>query len=148
MPSPHQFSKMMCSSLDELSVLIEQVRDWGTSCALPDRALWTLCLILDELITNSIVHGYRNAPDRPIEVAIERDGGLIRLQLTDFAPAFNPLTLPASLPGGDIEERQIGGLGIHFVRKMSASLDYDYVDAGNRIRLAINITPDGEARGA
>lgn len=139
MNSPQHFSGTIRSNLKELSHLTDQVEDWGLGCALPQKPLWTLCMILDELITNTIVHGYSNKDGQPIDVSIDATAEAIRLTLKDYAPAFNPLAAPEADTAGDIDDRDIGGLGIHFVRKMTSAASYSHDGTANEIRLTINM---------
>ena len=66
----------------------------------------------------------------------------ITLEFADNGVAFNPLLAAMPDLDQDVETRQIGGLGIHFVRQMADSASYVRADeAGdlvNRLRISRN----------
>jgi anti-sigma regulatory factor (Ser/Thr protein kinase) len=57
------------------------------------------------------------------------------LTFTDDGLPFNPLTLPEPRIHVPIEERGIGGLGIHLLRKIADDLHYSRTDGKNRLTL-------------
>jgi anti-sigma regulatory factor (Ser/Thr protein kinase) len=80
-------------------------------------------LAVEEIITNVIVHGYKN-PGGEIHITCQIAGGLAEIEVADTAPAFNPLAIPEPDLGGDIAERRIGGLGIYLVRQVMDEVSY------------------------
>ncbi|WP_147819763.1 ATP-binding SpoIIE family protein phosphatase [Salidesulfovibrio onnuriiensis] len=108
----------------------------------PAKLIFNLTLVLDELITNIISYGYSDMDEHPIEVSIATDGNLIRLRIEDDAEPFNILEAPAPELDTPLEERnrQIGGMGIHIVKKLVNCLRYERKDGRNILTLekAIN----------
>ena len=100
-----------------------------------------LNLSLDELITNTVSYGYRDADEHDIRVTLtERDGALVTV-LEDDGIAFDPFTsAPAPDLEADVEERRIGGLGVYFVKTLMDDVAYERIDNCNRITL-IQRTP-------
>lgn len=101
----------------------------------PDLAFSTnLCL--EELITNTIQYGLGNAPDHTIRVRISRTRDFLEIEVQDDAPYFDPFNA-APLPdvGASVEDRQIGGLGVHLVRSLMDDVLASYDGTGNRITL-------------
>ena len=102
---------------------------------LPDIAFSTnLCL--EELITNTIQYGLSNAPDHAIRIRISRSADCLEIVVKDDAPPFDPFN---SVPTPDIhagvEEREIGGLGVHLVRSLMDEVWATYDGTGNLITL-------------
>ena len=99
-----------------------------------------LTLIVEELFTNSVAHGYRGESDAPIVVALSADSGEVTLMYEDAAPPFDPLSRPP-VPTADlaasVESRPVGGLGIHLVKHLVTSAHYAREDDRNRLRLAV-----------
>ncbi len=101
----------------------------------PDLAFATnLCL--EELIANIIQHGLRGADDRFIQVRINSSEEWLEIILKDDAPQFDPFA-EAPLPDleASIDDRPIGGLGVHMVKTMMDDVRADYDGSGNRIVL-------------
>ena len=73
--------------------------------------------------------------DKGIDVAISIVGGELRIILSYDASPFDPLEQAApdlSLP---IEERPIGGLGIHMLRQMSTGFAYAFENGRNVVTI-------------
>jgi serine/threonine-protein kinase RsbW len=86
-------------------------------------------LAVEEAITNVIVHGYKT-PDGEIVISLRATPGRVDVQITDTAPRFDPLSLPEPDLEGDVEDRQIGGLGVYLIRQVMNEISYRY--EGNR----------------
>jgi anti-sigma regulatory factor (Ser/Thr protein kinase) len=102
------------------------------------RAL-RLKLVLEELFTNTIHHGYCAESDAPVVIVLTLiDGPDIELLYEDAAPHYDLQlrlsTSPASL-GDAIEQRPVGGLGVHLVGAMVDVLGYEYSGGWNRLRV-------------
>jgi len=70
--------------------------------------------------------------DDSLETTIEDDG-----------VAFDPLQAPAPDIGAALADRAVGGLGIHFVKNLMSSVDYERVGGHNRITLLQRLDPAG-----
>lgn len=118
--------------LEEIEKLTEAVNK-----ALPDADLaFAANLCLEELITNTILYGLKGASDRFIHVQISVSDEWLEILLKDDAPRFDPfLQAPKPKLDLDINERPIGGLGVHLVKKLMDDVHADYDGTGNSIVL-------------
>ena len=93
-------------------------------------------LCLEELVTNIIKYGLKESPTHPIHVQIYQSERYLEIYLKDDAPEFNPF-IDAPVPDTklDVEERPIGGLGIHFVKTLMDQAQAYYDGSGNLIVL-------------
>lgn len=89
-------------------------------------------LVLEELLVNIIDYGYPNRPPGSIQLIVEIFPDHVTMSLDDDGVAFDPfeysepdLTLP-------LEERPIGGLGIHLVRAIMDAHSYQFSNGRNR----------------
>ena len=123
----------MPSRLEEIARLAKAIE-----AVLPDRSDITFAvnLCLDELLTNTILHGLDSASDRIIMVNISRSDEWLEIRLKDDAPPFDPFA-EAPKPDLDlgVEERPIGGLGVHLVKTLMDDVSAHYVGDGNLIVL-------------
>jgi serine/threonine-protein kinase RsbW len=100
-------------------------------------------------VTNVIVHGYGGAPpeaeEPAIEMTLERPAN-DRLVLTfvDRARPFDPLTRPEPDVDLSVDEREVGGLGIHFIKKIMDRCEYERVGERNRLTLTKRLGTQGE----
>jgi len=118
--------------LEEIENLAEAV-----NLALPDHDLaFSANLCLEELITNTILYGLKGAADRFIHVQISLSDEWLEILLKDDAPRFDPfIQAPKPNLNLDINERPIGGLGVHLVKKLMDEVHADYDGTGNLIVL-------------
>jgi len=123
----------MPSRLEEIARLAEAVED-----ALHDRPklAYEVNLCLEELLTNTIVHGLAGADDRRIHVRLECTDHLLEVVLEDDAPPFDPFAdAPEPDLDADLDSRPIGGLGVHFVRTLMNETVVSHDNGGNRVIL-------------
>ena len=117
------------SEIEKLSRLVEA---FGEVHGLPRQAIFSVNLALDEVVTNIIRYAYNdNGLPHPIVVRLAFEEGVLAAQVEDDGRAFNPLEAPAPDIDATIEERPIGGLGIHLVRSMMDSVEYRRDDGRN-----------------
>ena len=90
----------------------------------------------DELLTNVVDYGHSDGEDHPIEVRLRLDGETLQAEIIDSGAAFNPLSDSAE-PDLDltIDDRPIGGLGIHIVRTLMDDISYRRDNDQNRLLL-------------
>lgn len=100
-------------------------------------------LVLEELFTNSIKHGFPQA-HVPIEVPIRLSvgvlEGVLHVQYCDSGVGYNPLapSMIAALMAmteREIETREPGGLGCMLIQTMSDGAEYEYSAGRNKIYL-------------
>ena len=123
--------------LERLAVAMDQLgKDWG----IPANYIMELNLAVEELFTNIVFYAYDDQEQHEIEILFEHpETGCVLITLSDDGKAFNPLENPT----GDnlvksLEEREIGGLGIHLVRKMVSHIEYKRLDGRNILLLTRN----------
>ncbi|MHA4871495.1 ATP-binding protein [Duganella sp. PWIR1] len=92
-------------------------------------------LILEELLRNSILHGYGGDSAHDVWVGVR---GQV-LCYEDAAPPFNPLTEgpPPPDPGLPPDELQVGGIGLLLIRQLGSALAYTYSAGHNRIEITL-----------
>jgi serine/threonine-protein kinase RsbW len=106
-----------------------------------------LMLAVEECVNNIAIHGYgRERGD--VELEMTRRSNVLILRIKDNAVTFNPLAMPAPELSTALDERPIGGLGIHLVRKSVDRVRYRTPSAGgNQLTLLLRMQPEGsEAR--
>ncbi len=127
----------MCPENSEISRVNGEVEEWLAGADVPFSGIYLANLTVEELVTNCIKYGYAavDTTDKGIDVAISIVGGELRIILSDDATPFDPLAQAApdlSLP---IEERPIGGLGIHMLRQMSTGFAYAFENGRNVVTI-------------
>jgi len=95
-------------------------------------------LIIEELFTNTVMHGYGGTSDQPVWIAVADDDGKLSLTYEDAAPPCNPLELPAPGLEVPVEQRAVGGLGMPLVKALTESASYARHEGRNRLTLVIS----------
>lgn len=102
---------------------------------------YRLVLILEELFTNVYKYSTTKPQAGAINVVLKRAGEIILIDFADDGPPFNPLTLPKPRIDRQLDDRPVGGLGIHIVRSMTRTASYERDDGWNRLKLTCAIKP-------
>ncbi len=108
----------------EIERLNKLVRQFGELHEVPSRSLYAVNLALDELVTNVILYGFENPEGKDVMVKIVTGAGELVASVTDDGRSFNPLEAKAPDLNAPLEERDLGGLGIHLVRSLMDSVTY------------------------
>lgn len=104
------------------------------------KTTYALNLSLDEVFTNIVSYGYKNDSSKSVDIELEKVGNEIVATVSDTAPRFNPLIDTKSPDiNAKLDERDIGGLGIFFVRKNMDKVSYNYKDGKNQLSMTRKI---------
>ncbi len=90
-----------------------------------------LNLALEEIVINVIQHGRPESPEGAIRVSLRLADGDIVASVEDRGAPFNPLLAPEPDLSAGLEQRDLGGLGIHLVRRLVSSLEYERREGQN-----------------
>lgn len=119
----------------ELAKIEPFTAEFATAAGLSDKDLFALQIVVEELLTNVVDYGGVPAGEHAARVNLEAENGTLTIVITDRGAEYNPLlredpdvTLPA-------EERPIGGLGVHFCKKLTDAQSYARVDGENVLTL-------------
>ena len=112
--------------------------DFAETQALPAAVRRSLHVALDELLHNTIAHGFAGREEGVGEVTVEVELGADRVfvTLTDDGRPFDPLEAESPDAMRSTQERRIGGLGIHLVRQMMDEVSYQRRGDRNVVVLA------------
>ena len=96
-----------------------------------------ILILLEELITNLMKYGY---PDRAesgrAEIVLALNGSRLEIEFIDDGCEFDPFAGPTPNLDGALEERPVGGLGLHILRSLTDEARYERRNDTNVIRLS------------
>lgn len=127
-------TSMFPASLDALRAVRTFVERFCAGAGIARDPCLRLNLVLEELFTNTIRHGFGGDTDASVWISLARADGGLRIVYEDSAPPFNPY---AWLASASMPSRRPGGLGILLTRELAASREYAYVFGRNSIRLGM-----------
>lgn len=107
------------------------LQDFAARACLSEATRQAFDLSLEEWLTNVINYGYEDAGEHWIQLRFFAAPADARVEVEDDGRAFNPLELPPVDTTTPLEQRSIGGLGIHMIRKLMDSLEYRRHDGRN-----------------
>jgi anti-sigma regulatory factor (Ser/Thr protein kinase) len=108
----------------EILSLHDAVVDFCGKHHLNEDILFALDLCIEELITNIVKYGYEVRGDQTIQVDLDLLNGQLVLEIRDDGRPFDPTQIPEPDLNVPLEDRMIGGLGIHLVRNYVNSMEY------------------------
>lgn len=111
------------------------VADFASKAHLPAPVQNALDLSLEECVTNIISYGYTDDLDHWIIVRFQLGAGEAVVEIEDDAREFNPLTHPRVDVSTPLENRNVGGLGIHMISTLMDSLEYRRENGRNILTL-------------
>jgi anti-sigma regulatory factor (Ser/Thr protein kinase) len=117
-----RFTIDITPSPEAIGRLTDDVSDFLHDAGVDPRAVHHVALVIDEILTNVATHG--GCPDRPASVALDVQKDRVSGAIGDFGKPFDPRTAPVPDVHAPIEQRKIGGLGLHLVRQLTSALDY------------------------
>jgi serine/threonine-protein kinase RsbW len=121
------------SELERVSAALEEL---SARWAISSKVTMQLNLVLEELVTNIMFHGHLDGQEHGIDLEFSRNDQVLSVVVTDDAPAFNLIEQPDdSRVDQPLEERKIGGLGIHFVKTVMDRVEYVRRDGKNVVTL-------------
>lgn len=122
--------------IEEIPHACDFVVEAAEYAGLDERAVYHCQMAVDEACTNIIEHGYRHkGVDKVIEVICQHLPDQFVITLLDDSPAFDPLARAEPDPTASLNEREPGGWGIYFIKKLMDEVTY--YRAGERNRLVI-----------
>lgn len=98
------------------------------------KAVMNLCVVFDEIYANICNHSEATEMD----LVIYRNDTSVKIEFIDNGIMFDPTKHAETDITKTAEEREIGGLGILMVRKMTDSMTYEYREGKNCLTLIKN----------
>lgn len=127
----------------EIAAAIGEVRRFCTGRGADAATADELELILDEVLTNIASYAYGDGMAHEIVLDVERTRTGICLELRDDGRPFDPRGIAAPDLDAGLEERDFGGLGMHFVRTLVDDIAYSREKGWNVLRLTKALTRQG-----
>lgn len=111
-------------SLGDIPPAMDAAMGWLTECQVDPGVKYLALLAIEELATNCIKFGFSDRADHTIAIDMSLADGRLVIVATDDGLAFNPLQISEPLTDIPVESRDIGGLGIHLLKKMADKFCY------------------------
>jgi serine/threonine-protein kinase RsbW len=97
-----------------------------------EKNLHGVQLAVDEACTNIINHAY-SGTEGMITISCEVKGNYLVITIGDKGKAFDPDSVLRPDLESEIHERHVGGLGLHFMKKLMDEVSYSFAADGNKL---------------
>ena len=125
----------------ERNDFIEAFEEFCRQRQVPSSVRQAADVALEEHLTNVLNHGFDPGSKPQVVVRLELADNQLEVEVEDTGKSFNPLAAPPvdiSLP---LEEKPIGGLGVHLMREYMDDLAYARIDNRNVLRMIKRYPP-------
>ena len=139
-PSTHQLELTVPARIDSLGNITEQITQQLEAVDCPEDMLFAITLAVEEIFVNIANYAYEGGEgEARITYSFDPQIRRVEIVFTDSGLPFDPTARPPvdiSLGAG---ERQIGGLGIHIVKKAMDDVIYKYAGGKNILTIRKSI---------
>ena len=101
----------------------------------PERTIDRMLVVNDEIWSNIV--SYSEASKASLRLG--REGDVLYMLYSDDGRPYDPTKTPEPDTTLSAQERPIGGLGIHMVKKLSTSMHYEYKDGLNMLKVGFSL---------
>jgi serine/threonine-protein kinase RsbW len=133
------------NELSAVSRAAEQLERFCRDQSIPETIAHKLGLALDEALTNIVSHAFPDGGRHSIEVRITHRGASLTAAVSDDGVPFDPLAHPAPDVRAPVEDRKVGGLGIHLLRTLMDTAEYRRVAGRNQLTFGIRVVSTAPA---
>jgi anti-sigma regulatory factor (Ser/Thr protein kinase) len=142
-PSPETFP----GTLTGVGHLREYVAERAKQAELPAKAVYNLCLAIDEIATNVVLYGYEKAGRMgSLRILTTLDDDTFTVTLEDEGVSFDPSRFVPPTPeelARPLEDRTMGGLGLFLAFRGVDTLRYEVGSGVNRHTFSVKRQPHG-----
>ncbi len=106
--------------------------------ALPPAAAFAVDLVINEAVTNSILHARPGSNPHDIHLTLTDTPESVVVEIVDSGEAFNPLDAPPMVLAENLEQAAVAGRGIHLIKAYADEHAYRRIAEHNCLTLAIH----------
>jgi serine/threonine-protein kinase RsbW len=123
------------NTVDAIAPANEAAEAWLREQGAAPEFAFFVSFAIEELVTNCIKYGYDDASEHAIQIVLSVANHTLTMLVVDDGHAFDPLTAPPPDLSSELEQRDVGGLGIHLLRELADEVSYERRDGANRLTL-------------
>lgn len=131
----HGFSMSVGAPAGGVGEVNAAFEEFAEAHALSAAVRRSVNVALDELLANTLSHGQTGPDPCSITVEVELDQERVTVTLTDDGAPFDPFAEDAPDTTLSVEDRPIGGLGIHLVERLMDQVSYQRLEDHNVVVL-------------
>ena len=129
------------NKIRDLSRMPEAVAQLAAEHGLPEDVVFSVNVVLDEMLSNIIKYGYTDDAIHEIHIRLSVAGPMLTAEIEDDGQPFDPCAAAPVDVDAPLKDRKEGGLGIHIVRTLMTEVGYARVDGRNRLVMKLLLEP-------
>ena len=137
------YSITIPNDLKAIDSVVEGLEGFAQDKSIQPGVVQKLCIAFDELLNNIISYGYVDDGPHEIFVAVDYRNDELAVTIKDDGIPFNPFMGDDPDISLSVDDREIGGLGIHLVKQMMDEVSYLRFTDMNMVRLVIKAGAQG-----
>lgn len=123
---------------DVLGDIVEFTERYLADENIDESVAWSINLAVEELFTNMVRHN--TGAGHPIAIGFGMDANRLIVHLIDDdVDPFDPSTIPTVKMDEAIDERHVGGLGLHLVKSIVDKITYEYQNRRMKVTIEKNL---------
>ena len=134
--NPHHL--ILHNKVEQIAMLPEFVEAVAEEAQLDHEAVFNLNLALEEAVSNVIMYAYPEGTEGTVDIDAVVDGKRVSFVITDSGKPFDPTAKEKVNINTEMAERPIGGLGIHLVRTIMDTVNYERKGENNILTITKN----------
>lgn len=135
----------LVNDLRQIAGVAARIDEFCSAREVAPETVYAVNLSIDELLSNTISHGYDDDESHRIAVIVRLEGEALVVVIVDDGAAFDPTQMPETEPGTPLEDPDLGGLGLLLVNRTMDRVDY-HRRAGCNVVTLTKITGTGGER--
>ncbi|MDQ5987327.1 MAG: Serine-protein kinase RsbW [Syntrophus sp. SKADARSKE-3] len=132
----------LAATLANLGEFTHSVFKWLRSYDVSQKQIMSIELALEEALVNVCRYAYKEQTGDVEVRCIAESNDRFLIEIIDSGTPFDVCSVPVPDLKACIAERKIGGLGIHFIKKMATNIEYCRKDGFNVLSLTFQSAPD------
>jgi anti-sigma regulatory factor (Ser/Thr protein kinase) len=129
---------MAAPTLDAVACCMEFAAAQARAAGFGVARVHEIELVVEEIVANICRYSYADQ-NGSVELCCERlDGQKLVLEFIDYGCAFNILAMPEPDLSGDIDQRDVGGVGVPVLRALIVQASYRLEEARNILRVFVH----------
>ena len=127
------------NNIAELENIALTLENFFETNNLSPTMLFEVNLAIEEVFTNIVFYAFPDKIEQQIKIDLQKNEKTLFIKIEDAGVPFNPLLTSEPTFDKPLSERQIGGLGIHLIRKMMDKVEYSRTGQKNMLTLHKNL---------
>lgn len=120
--------------IERIEPFMKELQDWAQ---FSDDNLGRIMLTLSEAVTNAVVHGNKEDPQKKVYISVQLETRTLRIDVEDEGEGFNPDDIPNPLKEENLLDQ--GGRGVYLIKQYSDKIEYS--EGGRKVTMYFQLDP-------